>query len=347
MTRLPVLALLLLASGCGSASVTSPARSTAEFEAQLERLRADGHIHAMSAVIAKDQAIVWSHSSGGGAEAGPVGDTTVFHLASLTKPFASTVILQLVDEGKVSLDDPVAKYGIVLSSSGTVLVRHLLSHTSEGVPGSRYAYNGNRFSLLDSVIARAAGKSFAAALQERIVVPLRLRHTAPSPHTTAFTASGLDRTAFLANLAPGYAWSGGRFVATAYERSFSTAAGLTASARDYAAFSMALDRDALLAPATKARAFAPTVSSSGETLPYGLGWFVTDYKGVRVVWHYGYWTASSALVIKVPTQGLTFVLLANTDGLSAPYSLGAGKLDSSPWARAFLETFAIAKVPLP
>lgn len=63
--------------------------------------------------------------------------------------------------------------------------------------------------------------------------------------------------------------------------------------------------------------------------------------------HYGYWTASSTLVIKVPSQGLTFVLFANTDGLSAPYPLASGKLDASAWAREFLETFAVARLPLP
>jgi CubicO group peptidase (beta-lactamase class C family) len=345
MIRHSLIALLLVVS-CRSSRVTEPAASLAEFRSHLERLRIDGHIQALSAVIVKDQAIAWSSAFGGDA-AGQVTDTTVFHLASLTKPFASTVILQLVDEGKVSLDDPVSRYGIVLASPGTVLVRHLLSHTSHGVPGSQFAYDGNRFSLLDSVIARAAGKSFAAAVQERIVVPLGLRHTAPTPHSPSFAATGLDRTAYLANVSPGYTWNGNRFVATAYETSFNSAAGLTASARDYAAFSMAMDRDAFLAPATKSRAWTAVVGPSGATFPYGLGWFVTDYKGVRVVWHYGYWTASSALVIKVPAQGLTFVLLANTDGLSAPYPLGAGRLDASPWAREFLETFAIARLPLP
>lgn len=338
---------LLLAAGCQSPSVTAPAASLEDFGDRLERLRIGGHIQAVSAVIAKDQAIAWSGSFGGGGDAGPISDTTVFHLASLTKPFASTVILQLVEEGKVSLDDPVSRYGIVLASPGTVRVRHLLSHTSEGVPGSHYAYSGNRFSLLDSVIARAAGKPFAAAVQERIIAPLGLKHTAPTPRSAAFAASGLDETAYLANMAPGYSWNGSRFTPTAYETSFSTAAGLTASARDYAAFSMAMDRDALLAPATKALAYTAVLGPSGETFPYGLGWFVTNYKGVRVIWHYGYWTASSALVVKVPSQGLTFVLLANTDGLSAPYPLGAGRLDASPWAREFLETFAIAKLPVP
>jgi CubicO group peptidase (beta-lactamase class C family) len=336
-----------LAVGCGASRLTQPAVSIEEFGARLERLRSDGHIQAISAVIAKDQAIVWSGTFSSGVVAGVITDTTVFHLASLTKPFASTVILQLVEEGKVSLDDPVSNYGILLASPGTILVRHLLSHTSEGVPGSHYAYNGDRFSLLDSVIRRGSGKSFAAAVQERIIAPLALRHTAPSPYSAAFAASGFDQATYLANVATGYRWNGSGFTPTAYQTSFSSAAGLTASARDYAAFSMAMDRDALLTPASKARAFTPVVGPSGEIFPYGLGWFVTDYRSVRVVWHYGYWTATSALVIKVPSQDLTFVLLANTDGLSAPYPLGAGKLESSPWARVFLETFAIGKLPLP
>jgi CubicO group peptidase (beta-lactamase class C family) len=323
-----------------------PATSLDDFAAHLGSLRAAGHIQAVSAVISKDQSIVWSGSFGGtDGVLGKVDDTTVFHLASLTKPLASTVILQLVDEGKVSLDDPVSKYGVVLP--GTVLVRHLMSHTSEGVPGTRYAYNGDRFSLLDAVVAQAAGKSFADAVQERIIAPLGLKHMAPTPQSAAFAASGLDKTAYLANVAPGYTWNGERYVPTAYQTAFSTAAGLTASARDYAAFSMAMDRDAFLKPATKALAWTPVVSPSGETFPYGLGWFATDYKGIRVIWHYGYWTASSTLVIKIPSQGLTFVLLANTDGLSAPYPLASGKLDASPWAREFLETFLITKLPLP
>ena len=344
MLRFRLLALAVC-FGCQGPTLTKPATSLDDFRAHLESLRADGHIQAISAVITKDQAIVWTGTFGGTEGASfAASDTTVFHLASLTKPLASTVILQLVDEGKLSLDDPVSNYGIALPG---VLVRHLMSHTSEGVPGTRYAYNGDRFSLLDAVVARAAGKPFAEAVQERIIAPLGLTHMAPTPQSAAFAASGLEKTAYLANVAPGYTWNGDRYVPTAYQTGFSTAAGLTASARDYAAFSMAMDRDAFLRPATKALAWTPVVSPSGDRFPYGLGWFATDYKGVRVIWHYGYWTASSTLVIKVPSEGLSFVLLANTDGLSAPYPLGAGKLDQSPWAREFLETFVIAKLALP
>jgi CubicO group peptidase (beta-lactamase class C family) len=197
------------------------------------------------------------------------------------------------------------------------------------------------------VIAHGAGKPFAAALEERIIAPIGLHRTAPNPQSTSFSVSGLDRAAFEGNMARGYTYSDGRYNLTAYPTYFGAAAGLTASALDIATFSMAIDRDALLRPATKALAYTPVVSPSGETFPYGLGWFSTDYKGVRIIWHYGLWTANSSLIVKVPDRALTFVVLANTDGLSSPYPLGEGRLETSPWARAFLDTFVIGSLALP
>jgi len=49
----------------------------------------------------------------------------------------------------------------------------------------------------------------------------------------------------------------------------------------------------------------------------------------------------------VPSRGLTFVLLANTDGLSAPFPLGSGQLERSDFARVFLDAFLSSKPPLP
>lgn len=329
----------ILATGCASPMTNGPAGSFADFRSELERLRVRGNIESISALVARDQSIAWSASLG----AATVSDTTAFYLASLTKPIAATIVLQLVDEGKVSLDDPVGKYGIVIASPDTVRIRHLLNHTSEGMPGARYSYSGSRYSLLDSVIRRVTGKSFAAATRERIIDRLGLRHTAPTPFNAAFAEGGHDKAMFQGNLAQGYTWTDGAFVPTAYRTSFSPAAGLVASARDYAAYSMAMDRDLFLKPATKQLGWTPTAGPNGAVFPYGLGWFTTDYKGVPIVWHYGWWTAASALVIKVPSQQLTFVLLANTEGLSAPYPLGGGDLVASPWARAFLERFVTVR----
>jgi CubicO group peptidase (beta-lactamase class C family) len=340
---------IAIALACRGATEPEPARTMAELEARLESLRAKHHVAGMSAAIAKDQAIVWTKQFGHADVAAdrPVNDSTVFHLASLTKPFAATVILQLVDEGKVSLDDPVSKYGIPLQAQGTILVRHLLSHTSEGVPGTHYSYNGNRFGSLDSVIVRADGRSVGAAIQARIIQPLGLLATAPNTASPDFVVSGKTKSGYLAGVATGYLWKDDAYVPTAYPTYFGSAAGLMSSARDYAKFSMAIDRDALLEPETKALAFTPARDAGGRDLPYGLGWFTTLYKGERVIWHYGYWTANSSLIVKLPSRGLTFVLLANTDGLSSPFPLGSGRLETSSFAREFLEAFLSAKPPLP
>jgi CubicO group peptidase (beta-lactamase class C family) len=334
--------------GCGG-GISEPVTTVAGFDQRLEELRAQSRIPAITAVITRGQEVVWVRALGTAdlATGRLATDTTVYHLASITKPFASVVLLQLVQEGKLSLDDPVSKFGIVLQSSGTVLVRHLMSHTSEGAPGTTFRYNGDRFALLDAVVAQAGGVSFAAALQERVIAQLGLRHTAPNPQSPSFAAAGLNLSAFDANLARGYIAAGTSHTPTPYPALFSVAAGLTASALDVAAFSMAMDRNALLAPETKALAFAPTVNPAGDTLPYGLGWFSTRYQGVRVVWQYGLWTAISSLIIKVPERELTFVVLGNTDALSAPYPLGSGRLETSPWAREFLDAFVIGSVPLP
>jgi CubicO group peptidase (beta-lactamase class C family) len=302
----------------------------------------------MAAAISKGQQVVWTNGFGLADVAlnRAATDTTVFHLASLTKPFAAVMLLQLVNEGKISLDDPVSQYGITLNSAGIIRVRHLLSHTSEESPGSVFRYNGDRFSQLDSLFVRADGRSFASALYERIITPLGLEWIAPNPGSPFFTLSGKDAADYQKNFARGYA-SDGQGTVIAYPTHFSTAAGLTASALELLAFSMALDRDALLPAASKSLMFTPVTTSGGRASPYGLGWFVTEYGGVKVVWHYGLWTAISSLIIKVPDRELTFVLLANSDRLSSPYPLGAGQLESSPWAREFLDAFVLGSASLP
>ena len=330
----------------GSLLAQSP---IARFEERYEALRTQSRIPAISMVIAQGQRVVWARSFGvADLETGRrATDTTVYHLASITKPIASAVILQLVEEGKLSLDDPISKYGVSLDATGPILVKHLLSHTSEGTPGTSFRYNGNRFARLDTIVAQVTGMPFAQALQQRVIAKLGLRHTAPNPQSPAFSAAGHKREQFEANSAKGYTVTDSSQRPTNYPEHFSVSAGLTASALDVAAFSMAMDRNALLKPETKRLAWTPAVSPAGDTLPYGFGWFSTRYEGVRVVWQYGLWTAISSLLLKVPERELTLVILANTDALSAPYRLGGGQLESSPWAREFLDRFVIRKEPLP
>ena len=154
----------------------------ARFETVLESLRQELKIPAYSAAIVKNQKVIWAKGFGYADVENkiPATEHTPYHLASLTKTFASTILMQLVQEGKVKLDDPVSKYGITLESDGVIRVRHLLSHTSEGNPGEQYHYNGNRFSELDKVIQKASGKSFGELLIANILDPLGMNETAPN-----------------------------------------------------------------------------------------------------------------------------------------------------------------------
>src|SRR5688572_6059076 len=163
----------------------------ARFETLLESLRQELKIPAYSAAIVKDQKLIWAKGFGYADVENKTRATehTPYHLASLTKTFASTILMQLVQEGKVKLDDPVSKYGITLESDGVIRVRHLFSHTSEGNPGEQYRYNGNRFAELDKVVERATGKSFAELLIANILDPLSMNETAPNVPTIVSTKS--------------------------------------------------------------------------------------------------------------------------------------------------------------
>src|SRR5262245_16805117 len=125
---------------CAASTVPTappPAQTLTEFGSQLDLLRSQLAIPGMAAIVMVRDAVVWEGSLGQAdlASQRPVTPETQFHLASLTKTFAATLVMQLVEQGQVRLDDPVSDYGITLPSSGVIRVRHLLSHTSEGVPG--------------------------------------------------------------------------------------------------------------------------------------------------------------------------------------------------------------------
>src|SRR5687768_6892295 len=170
----------------------------ARLETQLESLRQELKIPAYSAAIVKDQKVIWAKGFGYADLENkiPATEHTPYHLASLTKTFGSTILMQLVQDGKIKLDDPVSRYGITLESDGVIRVRHLLSHTSEGNPGERYSYNGNRFAELDKVVQRASGKSFGELLIANILEPLGMDETAPNvPRIVRTKAPNADAVA--------------------------------------------------------------------------------------------------------------------------------------------------------
>ena len=328
--------------------LSGSAQNLAELEQRLGTLRGQLGIPGLAVGIAEGDHIVWAKGLGFAdiEQQKPPASTTDFHLASLTKGFAGVIIVKLVTQGLVSLDDPVSKYGVNISGDAGIKVRHLANMTSEGTPGRTFSYNGDRFELLRQVIESATKKSFAEVLVQQILAPSGLTRTAPNVASSSFAASGLDRDAFIANLAIGYTQKGSSFDRTTYPSNFGAAAGLISTVDDMLTFSIAIDSDQLLTANERTMLFAPAQSTSGATLPYAIGWFSQNIRGVQIQWSYGYWIANSSLIIRVPSMKRTFIALANSDGLSADFTLGSGNLESSPVAREFLEAFVFGNASL-
>ncbi len=344
----------------------------------MEGLRASLRIPGMSAAIAENECIVWSRGFGrSDLERGILArEDTIYHLASLTKPYASTVLLQLAEEGRLDLNAPVSQFGIAIERSTLVKVWHLLSHTSDEPPGKRYRYDGNAFGRLTQVIEACDRTTLRARVDES-------HHSAARPHPygaksrrpqgfwslfasldvsgedvararSEFAASGVERRQIEAALAQGYARSWGRRIwptgllgpmrPLPHGFTLSATSGLAASAPDVARFSMALDEGRLLSDTMRARAWTPPSASDGQPLPYALGWFVQESRQYDLVWHYGHGLESSSLIVKIPERRVTFVILANSDGLSRWRGLGdSADISGSPAAALFLNWYSRRK----
>jgi CubicO group peptidase (beta-lactamase class C family) len=179
-----VVAILVAAGYIGQRQSASELdiRTARRLEQQLESLRQRLRTPSFAAGIARDGELVWAKGFGYADVENQIEPTehTPYHLASLTKTFASTILLQLVEEGLVDLDASITDYGLEIPSDGVITVRHLFSHTSEDPPGRYYRYNGARFGRLDWIIRAVTSESFGDLLEERIVRRTGLDDTSPS-----------------------------------------------------------------------------------------------------------------------------------------------------------------------
>jgi CubicO group peptidase (beta-lactamase class C family) len=350
---LMVCLVIVLMAGC-----TSPAGEQEEvnvvpfaaFETDLENLRQEMKIPGMSAAVVRNGQIVWAGGFGYADIENAILATaeTPYHLASVTKTFAAVIIMQLVQEGKLSLDDPVSRFGVSLPEGDAVLVRHLMSHTSEGTPGQRYQYNGARYGLLSQVVLAATGQSLQEWVYERIIQPLGMENTAPSPPAACAGLSFAPtcERVYAALAKPYFLDTDFKPLPGFNEDYFNAGAGLMSTVVDLAKYDAALDANTLVTETTKQQMWTPTVSNSGQALPYGLGWFTQSYRGTRLIWHSGFSPPStSALFLKLPEEGLTLIVLANTDLLSRSYQAGhrdANDVLSSLMAVTFYKDFVLA-----
>ena len=345
LLAMPVLAQDASATG-------EPAQRITGFEQAVEAHREAIRIPGLSVAVLQDGEILTARGFGYADvdKKIPASADTLYHLASITKTFTAILVLQLVEQGKLGLDEPVSRYSPEMKDD-RVLVRHLLSHTSEGTPGEKFSYNPERFEHLGKILVAKTGKPLRQLFVEGFLDPLSMLDSVPSHDVadddTTFAMLGKDNLvryrANLAHFAQPYAHYGTREIVFAGypPRDFYVSAGLLSTVLDMAKYDKAVDDHVLLKAETLAQAWQPVRNRAGQPLEFGTGWYVTDYRGERLVWHYGHWgTGFSTLYLKVPARRLTMIALANSEGLSDhPYKLGSGDVTNSVFACSFLNTF--------
>jgi len=121
-----------------------------------------------------------------------------------------------------------------------------------------------------------------------------------------------------------------------------TASEVTTTVLDLAKFDIALDEGRLISAESRERMWTPVVSNTEKTLSYGLGWFVEELGGRKVICHTGLLPpCGSALYVKVPEAELSFFALACNEHLTASFPFFTEGVRALPVARAFLETFGL------
>jgi CubicO group peptidase (beta-lactamase class C family) len=338
----------------GAAEPSSQIKERLErFERQVDDLRTLLKIPGMSAVLIKDQKVLWAKGFGFADLENRISATpdTVYHIASLTKTFAATLIMQLVEQGKLDLDEPASRYSSDFKEDA-VQIKHLLSHTSGETPGERYRYDGNNYDYLTAVIENKTGKPFRETMVETFLGPLGMSSSVPGhdvlDEADRWVASlgkeNLNRyRKNLLRLSQPYTLYGdSEIVHVPYppKEYFAGAAGLLSTVLDMAKYDAAIDSHLFLKKETQEKAWTAFVSNGGQRLPHGLGWFVTDYQGTKLIWHYGHWgTGFSAIYIKAPEKNVSLVMLANSEALSDHQFQVGEDIITNVFACCFLRLF--------
>lgn len=274
----------------------------------------------------------------------PVDAFTAFAIGSVTKQFTCAAALMLVEEGKLSFDDKVAKYFPKLTRAGDVTVGELAAHVSgypddypldfvderlrhpiatdnllaryaggklDFEPGTRWSYSNTGYILLGRILEKVTLEPMAVLLEQRIFTPLHLLTVSYQPK------SGTK------GLAQGYE-SFGLAAPEPAEREadgwMGAAGAMWASATDLADWDTALMNGKVLKPESMRQMTTPRTLADGRSTGYGCGLAVSQLSHETVLSHGGEVNGFLASNAMVPSRRAAVVVLSNELG-SDPFDL--------------------------
>ncbi len=265
-----------------------------------------------------------------------VDSKTRFSIGSITKSFTSCLVHQMVKEGMIALDLPLARYlDDIPAGWEDIAIAQLLQHTS-GIPeytavqpkpdytkpisfaqivkllsstaskfdpGTQQDYSNTNYLLLGRVLEKVSGKTYAQLIQERICQPLRLRNT------------GFAGTMDTKNLIPGMQLKlgGGIFPAKVTDPTWlASAGGIESSLEDMMKFSDGLTLGKIFPSELLSAALIPPTVEKGA-MAYGSGFILGQLNGKPMIGHNGRLEGYESFWLTSLDGKLKIVLLANSD----------------------------------
>jgi len=311
---------------------TSPTAIDDFVRAELERQKVPG----VAVAVVKNGAIVSARGYGFAnvEHQVPVTDRTIFQSGSLGKMFTSALVMLLVEDGKLSLSDTIAKFFPGSPAAWrSITVRHLLTHTS-GIPdytndsfnyradyteeqlatfafalepefpaGSRWNYSNTGYVLLGIIAGKVGGRFYGDQLRDRVFAPLGMS-----------TARIITEDDIVPNRAAGYRLESGALKNqewVAPQLNTTADGSLYFSLLDLLAWESGVRGRKLLRPESWQQVLTPVRLTSGRPFPYGFGWSVDTRGGQLLHSHGGAWQGFKTQLSRFVGDDLTIIVLAN------------------------------------
>ena len=379
--------LLLLALLFVAKPVAAQQLNLSGFDDYVRQALRDWEVPGVAIAIVKNDSVVFAKGYGVRrlGEPTPVDEHTVFAVGSVSKAFTAAAVATLVDDGKVSWNDPVTKHlpGFELFDpyvTRELTITDLLTHRSGldradllwyGTTHDRdeilrrlrfqqpswslrshFGYNNNLFLAAGQLVAHVSGQSWDEWIARRLFQPLGMTSTNSS--VTALQSHP--------NLATPHSKLEGRVQPIPWRQidNVGPAGSINSTAVDMAQWirlqlgtgqyqgRQVLSRAVVQEMHTPQMIIRPEATSTllfpaAHFIAYGLGWFLHDYHGRKVIDHTGNIDGMSALVALLPEENLGFVILSNLNSTSLPKALEFTLLDlilqapAKDWSQQLLQ----------
>ena len=291
------------------------------------------NIPALSLAVVKDGHVVKAKGYGLADRERRIPATaeTVYTIASVAKQFIATGIMLLVQDSRLSVDDPISRYLEGTPASWQpITIRNLLTHTSGIIreppgfdpfkvqtdavviasaysvplrfpPGEKWEYSNTGYFALAEIIRRVSGQPWHEYLHDTVFRPSGMKTTFPTNTKEPVTnrAVGYTDNEKLMKVDPAPALRpSGAFLSTVL---------------DMAKWDAMLYTDRILTEATRRQMWTAVTLKNGTSYPYGFGWQVEDRGGRRLAHHGGGGPGARAKFARFVDDRLTIMVLMNMD----------------------------------